>query len=213
MTWSNWLVFAGVSIFMAFTPGPAVLLAVSNSISVGPGRAMFSSLGNAVGLFLVSAVAMAGLGVVLSTSATAFLLLKLAGAAYLIYLGIKQWRNGSNGFADTAATDQAGAAPGGMKLFLNGVTVAVTNPKAILFFTALFPQFLKAEAPALEQFLVLTATFAGCSVLSHIFYVMLARGLKRSFADARRVRLFNRVSGGAFVVLGLGLLRLRSKAA
>ncbi|APW37387.1 lysine transporter LysE [Rhodoferax koreense] len=212
MTWSNWLVFASVSIFMAFTPGPAVLLAVSNSVSVGPGRAMLGSLGNALGIFLVSAVAMAGLGVLLSTSATAFLALKLAGAAYLIYLGIKQWRNGANGFAD-ADQAQAAGVRGSLKLFLNGVTVAVTNPKAILFFTALFPQFLVADAPATEQFLVLTATFAGCTVLSHIFYVLLARGLKRSFADARRVRLFNRISGGAFVLLGLGLLRLRSKAA
>jgi threonine/homoserine/homoserine lactone efflux protein len=212
MTWSNWLVFAGVSIFMAFAPGPAVLLAVSNSVLVGPGRAMLGSLGNALGLFLVSAVAMAGLGVVLSASAAAFLTLKLAGAGYLIYLGIKQWRNGANGFGDADQAQTTGVR-GSLKLFLNGVTVAVTNPKAILFFTALFPQFLVADAPATEQFLVLTATFAGCSVMSHIFYVMLARGLKRSFADARRVRLFNRISGGAFVVLGLGLLRLRSKAA
>jgi len=213
MTWSNWLVFAGISIFMAFTPGPAVLLAVSNSVSVGPGRAMLGSLGNALGLFLVSAVAMAGLGVVLSTSAAAFLTLKLAGAGYLVYLGIKQWRSGANGFADADQAQQPGGMRGSLKLFLNGVTVAVTNPKAILFFTALFPQFLVADVPATEQFLVLTATFAGCTVLSHVFYVLLARGLKRSFADARRVRLFNRVSGGALVVLGLGLLRLRSKAA
>ncbi len=211
MTWSNWFVFAGVSLFMAFTPGPAVLLAISNSVSVGPGRAMLGSLGNALGIFLVSAVAMAGLGVVLSTSATAFLLLKLAGAAYLIYLGIKQWRSGAKGFAD-ADQAQAPGARGSLKLFVNGVTVAVTNPKAILFFTALFPQFLVADAPATGQFLVLTATFAGCTVLSHIFYVLLARGLKRSFADARRVRLFNRISGAAFVGLGLGLLRLRHKA-
>ena len=91
MHFSNWLVFCGVTLLVAFTPGPAVLLAVSNSMSVGPRRAMISSLGNATGLFMVSAAAMAGLGVVLSTSAYAFMLLKLAGAAYLIYLGIKQW--------------------------------------------------------------------------------------------------------------------------
>jgi threonine/homoserine/homoserine lactone efflux protein len=206
------MVFASVSMFMAFTPGPAVLLAVSNSVSVGPGRAMFGSLGNAFGLFLVSAVAMAGLGVVLSTSAAAFLALKLAGAGYLVYLGVKQWRSGANGFADAAQTATPAGAPSALKLFFNGVTVAVTNPKAILFFTALFPQFLVAGLPATGQFLVLTATFAGATVLSHVFYVMLARGLKSSFADPRRVRWFNRISGGAFVVLGLGLLRLRHKA-
>ena len=193
VTWSNWLVFCGVSLFMAFTPGPAVLLAVSNSVSVGPRRAMWGSLGNAVGVFLVSAVAMAGLGVVLSSSATAFMVLKLAGAAYLVYLGIRQWRSGANAFADTRRPAEAAL------------------PPAILFFSALFPQFLTPGAPVTEQFFVLTATFAVFTVLSHAFYVLLARGMRHSFSDLRRVRLFNRIAGAAFVLLGLGLLRLRSR--
>jgi len=211
VTWSNWLVFCGVSLFMAFTPGPAVLLAVSNSVSVGPRRAMWGSLGNAVGVFLVSAVAMAGLGVVLSSSATAFMVLKLAGAAYLVYLGIRQWRSGANAFADTRGPDEAALPPATLRLFGHGLTVAVTNPKSILFFSALFPQFLTPGAPVAEQFFVLTATFAVFTVLSHAFYVLLARGMKHSFSDLRRVRLFNRIAGAAFVLLGLGLLRLRSR--
>lgn len=212
MTWSNWLVFAGVSLFMAFTPGPAVLLAVSNSVSVGASRAMLGSVGNALGVFLVSAVAMAGLGVLLSTSAVAFMLLKVAGAAYLVYLGIKQWRNGANALgAASAANGEPVPAQSATKLFFNGLTVAVTNPKSILFFTALFPQFLTPGAPALQQFFVLTTTFVVCTVLAHAFYVQVARGLKRVLADARRARLFSRVSGGAFVVLGLGLLRLQNR--
>lgn len=213
MTWSNWLVFCGVSLFMAFTPGPAVLLAVSNSVSVGARRAMWGSLGNAVGVFLVSAVAMAGLGVLLNSSATAFMLLKLAGAGYLVYLGIRQWRSGANAFADTRRTAEAAAPPATLRLFGHGLTVALTNPKSILFFSALFPQFLTQGAPVTEQFFVLTATFAFFTVLSHAFYVLLARGMKRSFSDLRRVRLFNRISGAAFVLLGLGMLRLRNRLA
>ncbi|MDF3833571.1 LysE family translocator [Cupriavidus basilensis] len=213
MNLSNWLVFCGVALFMAFTPGPAVLLAVSNSVSVGPARAMLGSLGNAAGVFLVSAVAMAGLGVVLSTSAAAFIALKVLGAAYLIYLGIRQWRSGANAFADVVRPGQPRGVRASLRLFGHGVIVSVTNPKSILFFSALFPQFLTRNAPMLEQFLVLTATFSVCTLLSHTFYVLLARGMKRGFSDASRVRLFNRVSGGAFVALGLGMLRLRSKAA
>ncbi len=214
VTWSNWLVFCGVSLFMAFTPGPAVLLAVSNSVSVGPRRAMWGSLGNAAGVFLVSAIAMAGLGVLLSSSAAAFMALKLAGAAYLVYLGIRQWRSGANAFADTwRGAEPQGAPPAALRLFGHGLTVALTNPKSILFFSALFPQFLRPEAPVAEQFFVLTATFAVLTVLSHAFYVLLARGMKRSLCDPRRVRLFSRVSGTAFVLLGLGLLRLRNRLA
>lgn len=212
MNWSNWLVFFGVSLFMAFTPGPAVVLAVSNSVSVGPRRAMLGSLGNAVGVFLVSAVAMAGLGVVLSSSATAFMVLKLAGAGYLVYLGIRQWRSGANAFAAEPARPARGV-QASLKLFGHGVTVAVTNPKSILFFSALFPQFLAHGEPLAGQFFVLTATFAVCTMLSHAFYVLLARGMRRGFSSALRVRLFNRISGGAFVLLGLGLLRLRNRAA
>jgi threonine/homoserine/homoserine lactone efflux protein len=207
---SNWLLFCGVTLLVAFTPGPAVLLAVSNSIAVGPRRAMISSLGNALGLFMVSAAAMAGLGVVLTTSANAFMALKLAGAAYLIYLGIKQWRSRGSVFSDL----QSSAAPrSSWRLFGHGVTVALTNPKGILFFSALFPQFLTQDASIFQQFAVLTATFAAGSVLSHAFYVFLARMLKKQLADPRRSQLFNRVSGGAFVLLGLSLLRLRNKTA
>jgi homoserine/homoserine lactone efflux protein len=214
MAFSDWLAFLFVSLFVTFTPGPAVLLAVSNSIGVGPARAMISSLGNAVGLLLVSTAATAGLGVVLQTSATAFLVLKLLGAGYLVYLGIRQWRNGGAMFAEPSST-QARAGTSAWRLFGNGLTVALTNPKAILFFTALFPQFMKAGAGAgaAQQFVVLTVTFAGCAVFAHAVYVLLARSVKGRLAEPRRARLLNRVFGGSFVLLGVSLLGLRSKAA
>ena len=212
MALSDWLAFLFVSLFVTFTPGPAVLLAVSNSLSVGPARAMISSLGNAVGLLLVSTAATAGLGVVLQTSATAFLVLKLLGAGYLVYLGIRQWRSGGAMFAEPSGA-QARAGASTWKLFGNGLTVALTNPKAILFFTALFPQFMHAGAGAAQQFVMLTVTFAGCAVFAHAVYVLLARSVKGRLAEPRRARLLNRVFGGSFVVLGVSLLGLRSKAA
>jgi homoserine/homoserine lactone efflux protein len=212
MALSDWLAFLLVSLFVTFTPGPAVLLAVSNSLGVGPARAMISSLGNAVGLLLVSTAATAGLGVVLQTSATAFLVLKLLGAGYLVYLGIRQWRSGGAMFAEPSGA-QARASTPAWRLFGNGLTVALTNPKAILFFTALFPQFMHAGAGAAQQFIVLTVTFAGCAVFAHAVYVLLARSVKGRLAEPRRARLLNRVFGGSFVLLGVSLLGLRSKAA
>lgn len=212
MAFSDWLAFLLVSLFVTFTPGPAVLLAVSNSITVGPARAMISSLGNAVGLLLVSTAATAGLGVVLQTSATAFLVLKLLGAGYLVYLGIRQWRSGGAMFAEPSGA-QARAGASTWKLFGNGLTVALTNPKAILFFTALFPQFMHAGTGAAQQFVMLTVTFAGCAVFAHAVYVLLARSVKGRLAEPRRARLLNRVFGGSFVLLGVSLLGLRSKAA
>jgi homoserine/homoserine lactone efflux protein len=210
---SNWLLFCSVALLVTFSPGPAVLLAISNAIAVGPRRAMISSMGNGFGLFIISGVAMAGMGVVLATSATAFMLLKLAGALYLVYLGIKQWRSKTSIVADAPVALGAANPNSFWKLFRQGLTVALTNPKAILFFSALFPQFITPGEPVAIQFTVLTTSFVACAMLAHLFYANLARLLKTQLATPGRARLFNRISGGAFVLLGLSLLRLRAKAA
>lgn len=210
---SNWLLFCSIALLVTFSPGPAVLLAISNAIAVGPRRAMISSMGNGFGLFIISGVAMAGMGVVLATSATAFMLLKLAGALYLVYLGIKQWRSKASIVA-AAPVVQGAANPNSFwKLFRQGLTVALTNPKAILFFSALFPQFITPGEPVAIQFTVLTSSFVACAMLAHLFYANLARLLKTQLATPGRARLFNRICGGAFVLLGLSLLRLRAKTA
>ncbi|WP_219115796.1 LysE family translocator [Janthinobacterium sp. UMAB-56] len=210
---SNWLLFCSVALLVTFSPGPAVLLAISNAIAVGPRRAMISSMGNGFGLFIISGVAMAGMGVVLATSATAFMLLKLAGALYLVYLGIKQWRSKTSVVAEAPVAPGAANPNSFWKLFRQGLTVALTNPKAILFFSALFPQFITPGEPVAIQFTVLTASFVACAMLAHLFYANLARLLKTQLATPGRAKLFNRITGGAFVLLGLSLLRLRSKAA
>lgn len=215
MHFSNWLVFCGVSLLVCFTPGPAVLLAVSNSVAVGFRRTMVSSLGNALGIFIISGVAMAGMGAVLAVSATAFLVMKVIGALYLIYLGIRQWRSKDNAFAAAgdAATDSKTRSRLDWQLFAQGLGVALTNPKSILFFSALFPQFVTPGAPILGQYFFLTTTFTVFALFSHAFYVVLVRALKGRLASPARARLFNRVSGGIFVLLGLSLLRLRNKVA
>ena len=210
---SNWLLFCSVALLVTFSPGPAVLLAISNAIAVGPRRAMISSMGNGFGLFIISGVAMAGMGVVLATSATAFMLLKLAGALYLVYLGIKQWRSKTSIVADAPVALGAANPNSFWKLFRQGLTVALTNPKAILFFSALFPQFITPGEPIAIQFTVLTTSFVACAMLAHLFYANLARLLKTQLATPGRAKLFNRISGGAFVLLGLSLLRLRAKTA
>ena len=213
MEWSNWLVFCGVALVVTFSPGPGVLLAISNSLALGPRRAMFSSIGNAVGLIAVSSVAMLGLGVVLATSAMAFMALKVAGAGYLVYLGIKQWRSKGSAFADLGDAPGADAARSKWRLFGQGLTVALTNPKAILFFSALFPQFITPNVPVFVQFAGLTATFVSCAILAHTFYVLLARVLKGQFRSQRRMRWFNYATGTVFIGLGLSMLRLRNRVA
>jgi homoserine/homoserine lactone efflux protein len=209
MSLSLWLLFCASALVTAFSPGPAVLLAVTNAAALGMRKALLSSAGNAAGVFVVSAIAMLGLGALLKTSAWLFAALKIVGAAYLIYLGIRQWRSRLNIFDQ--AVDTAGVREQtSVQLFLQGQLVATTNPKSILFFTALLPQFMTPHAPLLRQFFALTLTFATCTVVSHLCYVALARGMSGWFAHEARARWFNRIAGALFGALGIGVLRLRS---
>ena len=216
MVFTHWLLFCGVSLLISFTPGPAVLLAVSNSIGVGARRTAFSSMGSCAGIFVVSGLAMIGMGAILATSAHAFLVMKVVGALYLIWLGVKRWRSNealiSNdaGQATTTTTTQRRERKN-WQLVAQGLGVSLTNPKAILFFSALFPQFIVPDMPLFTQYLLLTSTFAVCALISHAFYVVLISLVKQHVAA--RAKLFNRIVGGTFIALGLGLLETRNRVA
>jgi homoserine/homoserine lactone efflux protein len=212
MTLSAWLVFITISLLTAFSPGPAVLLAISNALASGPRKTLLSSsMGSVLGIFVVSAAAMAGLGTLLHSSAWLFAALKTAGAVYLIYLGFRQWTHKSSMFSKPVPTETAlVTVRSRMALFRQGTLVSLTNPKSILFFTALFPQFIRPHADMLPQFIQLTTVFAACALVSHFVYVLLAHRMQNWFSTPRRVTLFNRISGGAFGLLGLGLLRLKN---
>ena len=208
---TKWLLFAVVALISILSPGPAVLLAISNSVRFGLRRVIYSSMGNAVGVFLVSGLAMAGLGALLKTSALLFAALKLLGAGYLIYLGFRQWKSQTNLFASDSQTQhQPQPQRSNQQLFLQGITLALTNPKAILFFTALFPQFIDDTHALMPQFMILTLTFMTISFCSLMMYGLLARSTRSWFSSGNHAQWFNRVSGSLFIVLGIGLLRLKN---
>jgi homoserine/homoserine lactone efflux protein len=211
MELSTWLLFLGIALVAIVSPGPAVLLSVTNSLTHGFTKSIFSSFGNIIGIFVVSIAAALGLGAVLKASTLLFTILKTFGAIYLIYLGIRQWRSKNNIFEKSIEPSKHNQ--GKLKAFVQGLLVAISNPKAILFFTALFPQFIDLSKPIMIQFVILTTTFMFFSFLILISYARSAHFAKSWFAKKGRALWLNRISGTIFIGFGLGILRLRNRSA
>jgi homoserine/homoserine lactone efflux protein len=206
MSLSTYLFYLVAVTVLIVTPGPTMLMTFTNSVNHGPWRALSSLAGALAANFAIMMLSALGLGALLAASEAAFTTLKIVGAAYLIWLGVRT-------FASGGALQLGGdARPRGKSLFMQGVLVGASNPKSLLFFTAFFPQFIDASAPFLPQFLLLSLTFAlGDFVIlgAGAFGVgRVAPWLRRSHVT----RTVNRVCGGLFALLGTLLLFARRHA-
>ncbi len=205
---STWFLFMMVAIVAVISPGPAILLSLSNSIRFSVSKVVLSSFGNICGLLILSTAAIFGLGAILKTSTTLFLIIKLIGAAYLIYLGIRQWLSKTN-FFDSVEKDIT-QIKSDKRFFVEGFLIAMTNPKAILFFTALFPQFINTQQALVPQFLIMTFTFMAISFVALVTYGLLATKAKHWLSIGQRAKWFNRTLGSLFVLIGVSLLQLKA---
>lgn len=208
MTLATLLLFILASAVTIITPGPTVLLAMSNGSRHGV-RAACWGMGGAVlaDLILIGAVA-SGLGVVLAASEIAFQIIKWAGAAYLAWLGWKMLRSDA---ALVRPSAQPGAArPKGPALGLRSFVVALTNPKALLFMSAFLPQFINPAAPLPAQYAILAGVMALMNVAVMLAYAALGAQMVRAF-QAGGLRWLNRVCGGLLIGLA-GTLALYRRA-
>ncbi|MBD5771339.1 LysE family translocator [Marinomonas colpomeniae] len=208
-----------VAFFYIISPGPAVFLAIYNGALNGIKPVMVSAVGNSLGLLFLSTVSISGLSAILLASSTLFTGLKITGACYLIYLGIKQFRSHSRSSLFPSTSESKGnqsESPHSkepLKLFpffKEGLFIASTNPKPILFFTALFPQFLDTGQPISLQFIVMTFIFMAFSFLSLTTYGFLARKAKGSLSKPSNIKWFTRISGGLFVGMGTSIFFMKS---
>ncbi len=193
------------------SPGPAVLLAITLGTQVGVRKTWFAILGNVIGVAVVSVLSALGLGAVLAASGLAFTVLKLIGAAYLIYLGIKSWRAREFMKVSEQKAESMAHRISGWELFRRAFLIAVTNPKAILFFTALFPQFINTHSAMLPQLVVLTGIFMVMSFSVLTGYAVIGSKAQKWLFEPIRMRWFRRVTGGLFVSMGI-LLATQSRA-
>lgn len=202
MTTQAWLIYLSLVLVATATPGPAVLFIVTHSTMHGWRKAIFAALGNIAGLLCLGIIAVTGLGTILQTSEVIFRVIKYAGAIYLIYLGIKLFFQQEVGLTainrQGAHTDMSV-----LKLFLQALGVAISNPKAIVFLTALFPQFIDINNPLIPQFSILIAVLMLFSFTFLMSYALLAHKIKTWLGKPSRVKPFYRTSGSVFVGFGL----------
>lgn len=207
------LAFSAIALVTVMSPGPATLLAVRNAAAYGARSVLWSALGNVCGMFFLSSAAILGLGVLLTSSALLFGAVKILGACYLFYIGVRQMFGNAPALAADAQQTAAALTPRRGKLFAEAFLTAATNPKALLFFTALFPQFLHADSPLLPQFLILMAVFMVLSYLTHQGFAIIASRANGLLLRPALTRWVNRVLGATFISFGALLLTWRRQAA
>ncbi len=203
------LLYLIVAFFYITSPGPAILLAIFNGLRADMKIVAISSFGNILGLSILSTASILGLGAILTTSALLFMIVKFIGAFYLIYLGIKFIKdNKALRFEDTS--EKIDKSKSKIKYFNEAFFLAITNPKPILFFTAIFPQFLDLRTDILPQFIIMTIVFLAISFFSLCTYGLLAKKSKVWLSNNNRMNWFHRITGGIFITMGLGLLQLKN---
>ena len=201
MTIELWLAFLATVVFFALIPGPTVIFVIGQALAHGKTSVAPIVVGVLCGDFVAMLLSILGLGAILSTSATLFIVLKWFGVGYLVYLGCQTWRKEPERQLDLAALQDNKKSK--HRLFSSAFLVTALNPKSIVFFVAFLPHFINPEAEALPQLFILMATFlATISVTISGFTLCsgLAGQRLRGYAARKKV---NRISGGALIGAGV----------
>lgn len=200
------IAFTAVAGLTILSPGPAVLLTLRNGASFGVRSVFWSALGTVSGIFCLALATILGLGVVLNSSALLFASVKLLGALYLFYIGGRHLFAGAGSLASADNNLASSQTPKRHQLYREAFLTTTSNPKALVFFTALFPQFISPQNALLPQFFMLTGIFMTLSYLTHIGYALLACRVAGALRKPVFALWLNRLIGLAF--LGFGALVL-----
>jgi threonine/homoserine/homoserine lactone efflux protein len=205
----SWLAFlAGSAVFIQ-VPGPSLLFTIGRALTVGRRDALLSVVGNGLGLLAQVACVALGLGAVVAASSTAYLVVKLLGAAYVVWLGVQAIRHRADARLAMLTSDHAhGPASRPSTALRIGFTVGLTNPKTLVFFTAFLPQFVNADAGhAPLQLLVLGTVFAALAIASDSVWALVAGRARAWFgAQPRRLDHLSAAGGGMMVALGVAMV-------
>ena len=201
MQFSLWLALAGAGVLISFTPGAGAINTMSNSLTSGFRRSIWGILGQQAALVVHVIIVALGVGVLVASSPVAFNVIRYAGAAYLVYLGVRQFLSKPDLDQEQAAALRNEPA---WSMFRRGLWVNLLNPKAIVFFLAFMPQFIRPEQPLLPQYTVLTATVVVIDILvMWFFFALAAKSFQRFTHNAHGQKILSRIFGVLFVAVGI----------
>jgi len=206
MTIQLWIYYALAVLVLTASPGPSSLLCMTKGVTVGWRLAAITALGSLTAITCIMTLSFTGLGVVIASSERVFSLIKWAGAAYLIYLGVMCLMSKQDSYTKAKEDSQAAS----RSHYLSGFIVGASNPKAIVFFTALFPQFIATDAPLMPQYLIFASTFVAMELSWLLFYAYLGARSSNWLLAKGRAKVFNRLTGGVFIGAG-ALLSLTNR--
>lgn len=199
---SLFTLFLVTSAFAVATPGPGVLMTLTSSIRYGLRTAVWVILGTSTGTVVMSMISSTGLGILIATSPAAYETIKALGALYMVYLGVRLFKAKPFSF-DLASKEKAMSVTVKQKgtLWLQGITLQMTNPMLIMFFVSLFPQFIDHELAFVPQVVVMTVTYFCTVFCIHFCYGWIASNFRRLLSTPKAAKVINCVGGAFFLFL------------
>jgi homoserine/homoserine lactone efflux protein len=202
---NQYIIYILISSATIASPGPGVVLTLGNTINYGPRRAVPGIIGIASGMGVLAVLAAFSVGLLASRTPFILNIIKVCGAVYLTYLGVRLFMNNSEIKIEQEDVDPINARKR-LGRFFQGFFVTLSNPKPVTFFMALFPQFIVLEASYISQFSLLAGTFCGLVILIHAIYSGAALLVKSKIEKGRVLDIINRAGGGVFISFAVVLL-------
>jgi homoserine/homoserine lactone efflux protein len=209
MTLATWITFFLACWAISLSPGPGAIAAMSAGLNHGFQRGYFMVFGLVLGIWTQVVIVVAGLGAIIAASNTAFTVLKFLGAAYLVWLGIAQWRASDK---PMVTEDTAAPALSRKQIVVRGWAINATNPKGTVFMLAVVPNFIDLAHPLLPQYVIIALSLSFTDLVVMAGYCALASRVLRALREPHHVKVMNRTFGSLFVVAGTLLASFRRTA-
>lgn len=203
MSIDQYLLFITITSVFLLSPGPSVMLSINNGVKYGARSASIAVCGNVVAFQILIVLSALGLGAALAASSELFNFLKILGALYLVYLGVKIWFSAARAITSNCSLNSEQPRP--FSLFMQAFLVTSSNPKALVYVSALLPQFINIEQALAPQVIALALTSAVVQFIIFMLYAVLASKTRFWFENLKQQQVFNKLSGLTFVGFGIAL--------